>query len=408
MPAFLESDLYMEYRLANLVSQAKITGEHGEYILMRIDFKPKVKHKKKVVEEEVEVDPKEQMMKDMYVCMGTASTTDTEAWFTAASMATVTSVSSSTQLRPRSAEMTKRPVSARPVSAYSSVDNYKRSESGLASSVKSSLYSNYRNTQNSDDYDDVYSSKLFAVDGKPMTPRPTDSVCAVTEDYRDKLNRPFSSTVYSIPKVDNSDAESGLDISDDTDSVDSKDNNDQLEMLQNEGQLSSRKGSSDSIVFKNIDDIGTAIVGAVLKRTVSSILNVHDNDLPLEILDQIPGCELSRHISLEHLDRISLQEVQLPEEDSEADKVTEEQLSEKDKKKEEESDADSLLDSEDDYEEEDTFFRKHKAKTFKLTNRKGTEKFKAFLSGTMGERNWNLWLDIDKTRFMTDDEAIHR
>lgn len=409
LPAFLESDLYMEYRLGNLLSQARITGDQGEYVLMRIDFKPKVhKQKKKAVEEEAEVDPKEQMMKEMYVCMGTASTTDTDAWFTAAAMATETCVTSSSLVRPRSAEMVKRPNSARPVSAYSSMDNYKRTESGLASSVKNSTYDNY--LRNSDNNEDVYSSKLFAVDGKPMTPRPTDSVCAVAEDYKDKRSRPYSATVYCAPKLDNSDTESGLDIGDDTDSVDSKDKDDhQMEVLQNEGKLSSRKGSADSIVFKNIDDIGTAIVGAVLRRTLASILNVDDEDLPVELLDKIPGSELSRSISLENLDKICLQEeVQLSEEDCEVSRVTEEIPAEEEKKKDEESDADSLLDSEEDYEESDTFFRKHKVKTYKLNNRKGMGKFKSFLTGTVGEKHWNLWLDIDKTRYMSDNQTLYR
>lgn len=406
MPAFLESDLYMEYRLANLVSQAKITGDRGEYILMRIDFKPKtLKTRKKVVEEEVQVDPKEQLMKEMYVCMGNTSTTDAEAWFTAASMATGTSVTSSSD-RPKSAELkTKRPTSARPVSAYSSVDSYRRTESGYGSSIKSSL-SVLKQSQE-DNYD-VYSSKLFAVDGKPMTPRPTDSVCAVTEDYSDKRRRPYSSTVYCTPKVENSDSESGFDVGDDTDSVDSKDKEENvMDLTQEEKHDAYRKGSSDGIVFNNIDDIGSAIVGAVLKRTLSSMLKMDENELPPSLIEQIPGSELSKSISLEHLENISLQEeVQLSEEDKEVAKVTESKSS--DEKKEEESDADSLLDSEEDYEESDTFFRKHRKKIHKLTNRKGIERFKTFLSGTVGERQWNLWLDIDKTRFMTDNDAVQK
>ena len=43
LPAFLESDLYLEYRLSKLLSQARISGEHGEYVLMKIDFKPKAR-----------------------------------------------------------------------------------------------------------------------------------------------------------------------------------------------------------------------------------------------------------------------------------------------------------------------------------------------------------------------------
>ena len=63
-----------------------------------------------------------------------------------------------------------------------------------------------------------------------------------------------------------------------------------------------------------------------------------------------------------------------------------------------ESDEDSLLNSDDDYEERDSFFRRHKPEeqVHSLLNKKGIDMFVKFLKGTIGERNWHLWLDIDR------------
>ena len=63
-----------------------------------------------------------------------------------------------------------------------------------------------------------------------------------------------------------------------------------------------------------------------------------------------------------------------------------------------ESDEDSLLNSDDDYEERDSFFRRHKPEeqVHSLLNKRGIDMFVKFLKGTIGERNWHLWLDIDR------------
>ena len=44
--------------------------------------------KKKAEDEEVKVDPKELLMKDLYVCMGNAGTTETDSWYATAKMVT--------------------------------------------------------------------------------------------------------------------------------------------------------------------------------------------------------------------------------------------------------------------------------------------------------------------------------
>lgn len=52
LPAFLESDCYMEYRLAKLISQSQVSSHPEEYISMQIDYTPPVRKTKKEDEEE--------------------------------------------------------------------------------------------------------------------------------------------------------------------------------------------------------------------------------------------------------------------------------------------------------------------------------------------------------------------
>ncbi|XP_060077454.1 regulator of G-protein signaling 22-like [Ylistrum balloti] len=411
LPAFLESDLYLEFRLGKLISQSQITGERGEYVLQRIDFIPRAQKVKKEEEEEVVIDPREQIMKDMYVCVGNALPTQTEAWFAIAQGATTTQTTYSTQPRPNSAaDIVKRPNSARPVSAYSAIDSYNYSESGLGVSIRGSVQSSggrgYQVSQMSGSEDeDVFSSKLFATDGKPMTPRPSEMICCMA-DEPSKKSRPFSATVYSTPKYEaDGDNESGLGIEDDKYDLASEGSGPRDLFTEDDVQdRVSGSPSEDNVIFRDMDDLGAALVGAVLKRSIAYLTNRDETEVAEDpdILKHLPKTSC-RDMKLDMIERVSLLEdsgiVKETAEDKEVKEVTE---GEKNKdKKDEDSDADSLLDSEDDYDERDLFFRRKKQKTFKLTDRKGIEAFKSFLQGTAGEKNWHMWLDIDRIQFLT-------
>ncbi|XP_069127158.1 regulator of G-protein signaling 22-like isoform X2 [Argopecten irradians] len=414
LPAFLESDLYLEFRLAKLISQSQITGERGEYVLQRIDFIPRAQKVKKEEEEVVVVDPREQIIKDMYVCVGEALPTQTDAWFAMAEGATTTHTTYSTQPRPNSAaDIVKRPNSARPVSAYSAIDSYNYSESGIGVSVRGSVNSSmgrgYQVSQMStSEDDDVYSSKLFATDGKPMTPRPSEMICCMA-DEPSKKSRPFSATVYSTPKYDaDGDNESGLGIEDDKFDLASEGSGHQ-DITEEDGQDGVTYSSSEeNVVFRDMDDLGAALVGAVLKRSIAYLTNRNETEVAddPDILKHLPKTSC-KDMTLDMIDRVSLVEdnntIPETEEDKEVKAVTEGHKNKE--KKDEDSDADSLLDSEDDYEERDLFFRKKKQKTFKLTDRKGIEAFKSFLQGTAGEKNWHMWLDIDRIQFLTKGKS---
>ncbi|OWF36346.1 Regulator of G-protein signaling 22 [Mizuhopecten yessoensis] len=351
----------------------------------------------------------------MYVCVGNALPTQTEAWFTMAQGATATHTTYSTQPRPNSAaDIVKRPNSARPVSAYSAIDSYNYSESGLGVSVRGSVNSSmgrgYQLSQMSVNEDeDVYSSKLFATDGKPMTPRPSEMICCMA-DEQSKKSRPFSATVYSTPKYEaDGDNESGLGIEDDKFDLASEGSGPRDSFGEEEVQdRVAGSTSEESVVFRDMDDLGAALVGAVLKRSIAYLTNREETEVADDpnIIKHLPQSSC-RHLTLDMFERVSLVEDNVPPpetaEDKEVKAVTEGNKN-KDKK-DEDSDADSLLDSDDDYEERDMFFRRKKHKTFRLTDRKGIEAFKLFLQGTAGEKNWHMWLDIDRIQFLTKGKS---
>ena len=113
------------------------------------------------------------------------------------------------------------------------------------------------------------------------------------------------------------------------------------------------------------------------------------------------------HISTDMLDNVVAIVKPQPEQDNNQE---EEKKTKKGKADDNESDVDSLLDSEEDYEEQDvTFFRRHKRqRSHNLRSQKGITHFKRFLRGTAGENLWLLWMDIDKLVLVTseDEQAL--
>ena len=377
--------------------------------------------KKKEPVAEIKKDPRETLMKDLYVSMGSAEPTVTDAWYSTARIAQETESTYSALSRPQSETVHSktggrpksggRPVSARPASAYN--DPYHRSDSGMGSSLKSSARVNSSGSMSQTKYstleneDDILMSKLFSSDGRPSSHKITESVCLVNKEHSTRT-RPFSATVYSSPKVRNLSIDQEESITehgekdDERDSGKGDDDNEGIKSDLNDSFDSDNKG----LTFKNIDDIGCVIVGVVLKTAMSKLVGKTDldiNDIPE--LKKLFSDKNFANLTIESLDKISLQEEIEKTEPKIEEKV--EMVGDKMKKVlEEESDVDSLLDSEEDYEEEDTFFRKHKYKLYNLGLRKGIDQFKRFLKGTHGEKNWNLWIDIDRMKLMTNEEEI--
>lgn len=365
----------------------------------------------------MKIDPKELLMRDMYVCMGNAGTTETEAWYATAKLvneqtSTYTTISHHSIDRPLSS---KRPTSARPTSAYS--DPYTRADSGMGSSVRSSakntsyttLYQSKYTTNETED--DIMMSKLFGSESKPLTPRITDNLCVISKEHQ--TIRPNSSVVYASPKkeksVDFDDAELGIIDDDGKDKDDEKDsgkgddeNGDSNESVATESE------HYQTVTVNDVDEVGSIIVGVVLKKVVKKLTTLEESEIEnLPEIQDIFQDKSYSNLTMESLDKITFVEEGANRIEENNEEENEQKISEEmSRNLEEESDVDSLLDSEEDFEEMDTFFRKHKHRTYSLCYRKGVEQFKKFLKGTQGERNWKFWVDIDRMRLMLNEKEI--
>lgn len=349
--------------------------------------------------------------------MGNAGTTETDAWYATAKLVSEQTTTYATISRPNSGRplSSKRPTSARPTSAYS--DLYNRTDSGMGSSIKSSAKHGSYGTLYQSRYtvngtaDDIMMSKLFAGDTKPNTPKITDELCVISQGQQ--ASRPYSSVVYSTPKdepsLDEDESELGIIDDDAKDKDDEKDsgkgddeNGDNTDMNE------SLATESEIVSVSNVDEVGSIIVGVVLKNAIGKLTKLEETEIAKlpEIQEMFPDKSYS-NLTIESLDRITFVEEGGDKMDEPVEEENEQKISEQMQKNiEEESDVDSLLDSEDDYEERDTFFRKHKHRTYSLCERKGMEHFKKFLKGTQGERNWRLWVDIDRMQFMQNENEL--
>lgn len=294
------------------------------------------------------------MMKNMFVCMGSSSSTDTEAWVSQVKMSAETTVTSS--LRPKSAVLSVRPpsgrpssgrpsIALRPTSAYSSAD----ADSGFWSAGRA--LSTYESSL--DVASQRHGSMLSLVDEDTVdtpAPGPRSSLCII-EDTAPKA-------VKLAPHY-NSDDDS------DVTSVQSK--------------------ISASVADDNANDVSELPNNDML-TDITDIKNVPDKAVPTE--PEVPqSAGAYKPKSVKNNFELDIEN-------------TKNSLNQKD------SDEDSLLNSDDDYDEErDQFFRQ-KLRQYPLTRRKGIEKFKKFLVGTTGEKNWNFWIDVERAKLISNNKQM--
>lgn len=170
----------------------------------------------------------------------------------------------------------------------------------------------------------------------------------------------------------------------------------------------------DTREFKLLDDLASVVCGTVLKFAIARCTG----QSPAQVLEEnevvrnlLPS---SHHFdtSIEDLEKLELlcteESDNKPPQYLMKRQVTEHRVKVEDLKRNSD-DEDSLLDSEQDYDKErDDFFRKYSGKKFFLITKKGVDEFTNFLKGTVGEKNWNLWLDIDRAKLLTGEDDEHR
>ena len=323
------------------------------------------------------------MMRNAYVCMGNAGTTDTEAWVSQAKITMDTATTPSNQPRPTSAMATYPYAMAtgRPMSARSNPSSRKL-DSGVWSPAKTSLLlgSDYQSIISGSEYvDDIpLGGDLFDPGPRPPgIPRPSDQVCAVatpTQGIR-RGGRAYATPRPPTPPTAKKEKE---EEKVETGSASTEDLGIEEDHVSVSTEGSAKEGGERSsekpVMFKNIDELGSVIVATVLKNALSEVTGIDSKQIiqRSEIQKLFENQEQFANLSLDELANL---EVGLSDAGSSRreDKEKEEEEGAEERRcsilGEKESDEDSVLNSDDDYEEErDDFFRKNKQKVGDIVN----------------------------------------
>lgn len=269
---------------------------------------------------------------------------------------------------------------------------------------------------------------------RPFTPRPADRIHADTAMLRANLSKdpnadeemvPAGHVVFMWPKQDMQK------ISSESNYEDKEDREVKFAQRMKEHQIidqiysdgSWEEGGTGNIVLKSLDELGAVIVGAVMKKTVAEMLVVDEGvaandpaisniypskDLTCVSVDKLHLCVVvetsESHDVSKRATPISVEDASDAENFPDRQPVHMKWNKPILKSAEEDPDAESILDSDEDFEERDINFRRNKNKWHSLTSLKGIQAFKQFLRGTEGEKYWELWIDIDKGRLIRNEE----
>ncbi|XP_063968049.1 regulator of G-protein signaling 22-like [Lytechinus pictus] len=440
LPTFLESDCYIEYRLAKLISQTEIADKASDTPLkLLIDpaYEPFAIERPPVIEPPV-VDEQAIAIRDLFVCMGDASTTQTQEWFSTVKLSASTSTTNSIGKRPsssvgRPSSSVGRPSSSvgrpsRPDSVALTMD------SGFASPSRSDALNMSLTSQDltMDMVNDLpHKDVLFE---SPLRLREWrapigDNVCEVADiekkglggAYYLDINKPevLEEEAEEEDKASVESDESGCESQqlDKAESIDLTEIETKTDSELQEKEETLSTPSPKVIKIKNLSDIASVVVSVSLKKAVLIATEASSEDIDRYLDDnvlKVEGIQMEDLTSqwedqLEYEVPVTPKNIKLQVPDQEAERSISRMSTTLSECKDTVGDADSLFDSDqddDDVEEEsrDSFFNKPK-QTFDLMNKKGLDAFKRFLWGSEGEKCWNLWLDIDRGTMIDDQEV---
>ncbi|KAJ8032832.1 Regulator of G-protein signaling 22 [Holothuria leucospilota] len=431
LPAFLQSDCYLEYRLAKLISQTEIASKETDcplHLYIDPEFKPFAIEKPFVEEEEV-VDEKQLAIRRMFVCMGDAITTQTDDWFSQVKLSSETKLTTSSETRPSTAVgMSSIPMSSRPVSELSGRET--AMDSGIGSMGRHSSMGEHHSVTFEEDLpnrDHLFKSPIRPRSPPAWRPPIGEDVCVVAsgpgsspfsgggiyvDDIQEKeepleslISRDDADGTESKEREDEEEAESGCDVES---QAFGDDQEEELDLPEN-----------NTITVHSLENLSLLIVSHAMINVLTTVYNHPVEEVNKYLDDNVlhKSSIKSSELKEDWMERVMLAEdfadanseeknvrIELPATEMERSvskvSMTISSLGGKDQ-----GDTDSLFDSdnEDDSMEPDTFFSRPPP-TYDLMTMKGMEAFKKFLWGTAGERCWNLWLDIDKGKNIKDEE----
>ena len=368
----------------------------------------------------------------MYVSLGNTPVTATASWVSQAKSAMEMQMTDGTTGPAVSATIsTQSDVTAgRPVSSIGVPSRRNKSatsdrDSGIWSQTRTSLvdYSEFVRPGESEpgpsgsqlDDDEPIRSRLFDPDAKPITPRPADLVCVLAEDVgqASRGNVVYASPRTATPSVDD-------DVSENDRS------SDDAEVIRTDPDHGTT-GHSEAPVFRSVEELGEVITATALKHALASLsgLNIDEIETNPDLAKFFPKDKDHQQKLAQRAVTVNDKTKTLSDQQAKAEAEGQQDIKEQQQqftstpngtdslialgKDERDSDDDSLLNSDDDYEEGlDDFFHKKKDKVLSLYTLKGVKKFKEFLKGTLGEKNWNLWLDIERAKLIKDEEEKHK
>ncbi|XP_071807529.1 regulator of G-protein signaling 22-like isoform X2 [Asterias amurensis] len=449
LPAFLQSDSYLEFRLAKLVSQVEIAAKDSDVPLRAyIDpsFKPFAIEKPPVVEPP-HVDEQGIAMRDMFVCMGDAHTTQAKEWFSDVKMKTGTSTTNSVRTRTTDGFGGSRPpsgrplssaggrpmsstsvrpmssMSGRPLSSSMSVWDQATADSGIGSPWRQDSFSNSNFDPTS--FEDIPNSdRMFHSPPRLRSPpvwRPPigEDVCVVAASAGRSYGGPVhvdpvgdkQKVVVEEPLTDDEQEEkmsmeSGFDA--------------ESQQFNNSGDENEEEDLPDlqpqTIKVSNVEDMATVVVSFAMKSAITVATDYSQDEINSYIDQNILQSLDVRSVDLTE-DALDLIEITQPT-DQKRPSILKNSLDVAEDLRsnsrismattaQDGGEEDSLFDSDnenDTNEQIDPFFSKPRF-SFDFSNKRGTDAFKRFLWGTAGEKIWNLWLDVDRGQMIEDNEV---
>ncbi|XP_077991279.1 regulator of G-protein signaling 22-like [Glandiceps talaboti] len=412
LPSFLQSDTYLEYRLAKLVSQAEIAKDGEEAISLHIDSDYKPFHiDKPVTPEPPQIDETEIIMKDMFVCMGNTPTTTSDEWFSMAKIARQTDTTDSTRLRSSVVSLDGCAASNKPSTAIDSgiwtpnvYDGPNLVDYGLPD------FSQPR------EEDEIPPSQLFDDPPRLKTPPATiwkaptgDDVCVVAET-EEQNQVSYTAPVFYEPNKQEDESGQKTEGNKEDKAGEEEEEEDEGRGSEADKDEGGRE-SPRSIAVENLDELASVVVAMVVKQAITITTDGDKKEIDEAINKDIlqESSYKSQDLNIEMLDEITVDKLVNTQDKLQGHNECKQStnVSSKVSTTSQDQEEDSLFgsDMEDDI---DPYFSSNKHKTYLLENKKGLEVFKKFLSGTTGEKNWYFWLDVDRARQIDDEDSMQQ
>ena len=390
-------------------------------------------------------------MRNMFVCMGEAQSTQAKEWFSDVKMKAGTTATNSVQTRTADGFGGSRPASGRPLSSAGgrpmssasvrpmssmsgrplsssmSIWDQAMADSGIGSPWRQDSFSN-SNFDPSSLEDIPNSDKMFHSPPRVRSPpvwRPPigDDACVVAANVKRSYGGPVHvETVGNKWKslmeqsLTGDDEDEKMSMESGFDAECQQLNNSDIEEEEEEDEEEIPELQPQPIKISSVEDMATIVVCFAMKSAITMTTNYSQDEINSYIDENILQALKIKSVDLTEEALNSIEVIQPTDQkrhsilknglDIAEDLRSNSRISMA-TTGQDGGEEDSLFDSDnenDTNEQVDPFFSKPRF-NFDFSNKRGTDAFKRFLWGTAGEKIWNLWLDLDRGQMIEDIEV---